>query len=86
MMFRPELIYIFDLNCQSNEEIFKIDVRVLENRYTTKLLVGLHKAMPLYSARGSCHLPIDYFASQIFSHKSNTMRQTGYWLIKENNY
>ena len=61
MMFRPELMYIFDSIVNQKEiikkdfGIYKKDVGVYTNRCITKVLVGIHNATPPYSAQESCH-------------------------------
>ena len=49
MMFRPELIYIFDLIVNLMNKL-KTDIWTLKNRNTTELLTELHNTTPQYSA------------------------------------
>ena len=43
MMFRPEIIYIFLVNCQPNYEILKNRCLSFKNRYKTERLIELQK-------------------------------------------
>ena len=56
IMFRPELICIFDLIVSLMMKQLKIDVWVLKNCYKAELLNELHNTMPHYSAQKICKL------------------------------